>query len=535
MTRSAVFRSADTDSHRGAGPHGADSHGADSHGADLRLVPVMLAGYVAAFCGGGLSPLAALPIWAVCALAGVRLLRRTRRRTLAAALLVSAGIGLAATARVVALHTGPIPRLAAAHAPATVEIVVTDDPRTVAPTHPGRGPLTVIPARAETVTGTAATGSATGSGTTYRVRSPITVLAASSAKGSEVGARWHDLLPSTRVVVTGRLGPPGDGWPDAAVLSTHLVPRVVAGPSLLQRVAGHLRQGLRDACERLPADERGLIPGLVIGDVSEEPASLATAFRATGLTHLTAVSGENLVFILTAAMPAARCAGARGRGLTAFGMAVVVGFTVLARPEPSMVRASAMSLVGLAVLASGRRSRGVPLLCAGSLLLLLLDPWLARSYGFALSLSATAGLFILAPGWQDRLARRRIPHRIAESLACTAAAETFCLPILVSLTAAITPLSLPANLLAEFCVGPATVLGAVALLAAAVWLPLGEACAWLAQWPTDALVGIARYGSTLPGATVRWPSGASGTCALLAVYAVVFVGLVSVTARRNSR
>jgi competence protein ComEC len=361
------------------------------------------------------------------------------------------------------------------------------------------------------------------------------MFSSSRSDSSTVTAQWHGLLPSTRIRATGKLAPAGDGWPDAAIFSTHLHPSIIKGPNLLQRIAGRLRQGLRDACSGLPADQRGLIPGLVIGDVSEEPDSLAEAFRATGLTHLTAVSGENLVFVLGAAMPVARLAGVRGRVLTLFGIAVVIGFTVLARPEPSMVRASVMSLLGLAVIATGRRSRGIPILCAGAIVLLLADPWLAHSYGFALSFAATAGLFVLAPGWQDKLSRRRVPHRIAESLACTAAAETFCLPILVSLTAVITPLSLPANLLAEFCVGPATVLGAAALVMAAVWLPLGTACAWLAQWPTEGIVGVARYGSELPGATVHWPSGTAGTCALLGLYAGVVITMFAVSSRRGAR
>lgn len=496
---------------------------------DLRLVPILLVAYVAAFFGDGFPSQTALLLWAGCAaVGGILLLRggiqlrrhlpassvpeqrrqsarttttrtRTRRRTLAAACFVAAGAGTAATARSIATHTGPLPRLAAAHARATVEAVVTDDPRTVTSAH---GPFAVVPLRIERVN-------------EFGTRLPATALA------PDPGA-WR-FLPSTRLRIQGRLRPAPDDSPDAATVSVHRPPDVLAGPDALQRLAGTLRQALRDACASLPADPRGLVPGLVIGDVSQESESLAAAFRDTGLSHLTAVSGENLVFVLTAAMPVARLAGVRGRFLTLTGLAVVIGFTVLARPEPSMVRASVMAVLGLLLAAVGRRARGIPLLCAGGTLLLLFDPWLARSYGFALSLAATAGLFVLAPGWQLALTDRGVPHRIAESLACTAAAEAFCLPILVSFTAAITPLSLPANLLAEFCVGPATVLGATALLGAAVWLPLGRAMAWLAQWPADGIVAVARYGSRLPGATVDWPTGLTGAFGLLGVYALVFL------------
>lgn len=501
MSPAATFRAAEPDRRRRR---------------DLRLVPIVLAAYAGAVLGDGLPDPDVLGLWAVAVLTGAVLLRRSRRRTTAAMLLVGAGVGIGATARVLTLHSGPVPRLAAAHTHGTVEAVVTDDPRAVPTKH---GVLVVVPARAERIITDDAD---------YRVRVPVTVMAPDTGD-------WRGLLPSTRVRVSGRLAPAGDGWPEAALVSTRQDPDVARGPSLLQRFAGRLRQGLRDACAGLPPDPRGLIPGLVIGDTSQESKGLAEAFRATGLTHLTAVSGENLVFVLSAAMPVARVAGMRGRALTLTGLAVILGFTVLARPEPSMVRASVMSMLGLAVAATGRTARGLPLLCGGAIILLLLDPWLAMSYGFLLSLAATAGLFILAPGWQERLRRRRLPHRVAESLACTAAAEAFCLPVLVSLTATITPLSLPANLIAEFFVGPATVLGATALVGAAVWLPLGRALAWLAQWPADAVIAVARTGSRLPGATVPWPEGAAGTCAVLGLYAVLLLVPAALAARREAR
>ncbi|MBW8802965.1 MAG: ComEC/Rec2 family competence protein [Catenulisporales bacterium] len=497
---------------------------------DLRLVPILLAAYSAAWLGDGLATRAALVLWAACAVAGTVLLlaardrrtasnaqlrTRTRRRTLAAACFIAAGAGTAATTRTIASHTGPLPRLAAAHARATVEAVITDDPRTVTSPH-AHGPFAIVPVRVERVNG-------------QRTRLPATVLASNPDA-------WR-LLPSTRVQITARLRPARPDTPDAAALSVPAShpPQILAGPTALQRLAGHLRQGLREACAGLPADPRGLLPGLVIGDVSQEPDSLSAAFRTTGLSHLTAVSGENLVFLLAAAMPIARLAGVRGRFLILSGLGIVLGFTVLARPEPSMVRASVMALLSLLLAANGRRARGIPLLCAGGTLLLLFDPWLARSFGFALSLSATAGLFILAPGWLHALTDRRVPHRIAESIACTAAAEACCLPILVSLTAEITPLSIPANVLAEFCVGPATVLGAVTLLAAAVWLPLGHAVAWLAQWPTEGIVTIARYGARLPGAAISWPGGPAGSVALLTAYAALILITAAIAARREAR
>ncbi len=79
------------------------------------------------------------------------------------------------------------------------------------------------------------------------------------------------------------------------------------------------------------------------------------------------------------------CAGVRVRALPAVGLLTVVVFVFIARPEPSLLRAAVMGIVGVIGLAAGRRGRAAPALCAAVVVLVLVDPWLARSYGFALS------------------------------------------------------------------------------------------------------------------------------------------------------
>jgi competence protein ComEC len=151
------------------------------------------------------------------------------------------------------------------------------------------------------------------------------------------------------------------------------------------------------------------------------------------------------------------------------GLAAMAGFLIMARPEPSLLRATAMGAVGLLALASGRSSRGVPVLCAAAVVLILGDPWLSRSYGFALSVLATAGLLLLAPGWRDRLAQV-VPRVVASCLAVPAAAQLACAPVVAMLSAEVSLVAVPANFCAVPAVAPATVLGVLAALAAPVAL-----------------------------------------------------------------
>ncbi|MBO0517686.1 ComEC/Rec2 family competence protein, partial [Streptomyces beijiangensis] len=106
------------------------------------------------------------------------------------------------------------------------------------------------------------------------------------------------------------------------------------------------------------------------------------------------------------------------------------------------------------------------------LLLVLYDPWLARSYGFLLSVLATGALLTIAPHWSSALQRRRVPPRLAEVLAAAAAAQAVCAPVIVVLASRVGLVAVPCNLLAELAVGPATVLGFAALATAPVAMPV---------------------------------------------------------------
>ncbi len=155
---------------------------------------------------------------------------------------------------------------------------------------------------------------------------------------------------------------------------------------------------------------------------------------------------------------------------------------------------------------------------------MLYDPWLARSYGFVLSVLATGALLLLAPRWSAALQRRRVPPRLAEMLAAAAAAQAVCAPVVVVLAARVGLVAVPCNLLAELAVGPATVLGFAALALAPVALPVAKAVAWCAAWPTEAVAVLARTGSSLPGAELDWPGGWQGGLLLAAVTVALVTG-----------
>jgi competence protein ComEC len=486
---------------------------------DLRLAVPALAAWLVAWQGRLLPPPLLLVVAAAALVVSVGLLalwrgegpgvRGPRRGN--AWLVTAATLGcVAASAAVTALHTssrstGALAQAADREGAVTVEAVLLDDPRRVRST--GDRLLVVAPVRVELLSD---------AGRSYVLRTPLLVMTSDPT--------WLELLPSQRVRVEGRLRPPEPGDDVAAVLSARGPPQVLSGPSAVQRGAGHLREGLRRAVDPLPAAERGLLPGLVVGDTSRLDPQVREDFRTVGLTHLTAVSGTNVAIVVGAVLLLGARLRVPLRARPVLAALALLGFVVLARPSPSVLRAGVMGLVGLLALSTGTRKAAMPALAAAVLLLVLVDPDLAAAPGFALSVLATAGLLVLAPAWRESWARR-LPAWLADALAVPAAAQVACGPVVVAISAQLGLLSVPANLLAVPAVAPATIAGVVAALLAPVCLPAAQAVAWVGWLPTAWLVLLSRVGAAMPGASYPWPARLGGALLLAGLTLLLLVAL----------
>ncbi|MGW3143773.1 ComEC/Rec2 family competence protein [Streptomyces sp. NPDC001177] len=568
------------DVHAASGKRLGAAHPRQEGPTDLRLVPPALAAWATAALTLDTPPARTAAIAAACLIAACLLLasgRRGRpggrrhmddgatalsaptrawsaragplpRAASAAVLLCVAAAAVSAGLHGADLRRGPVPGLARQYATVTAEVELVSDPWLSRPRIRGdhAAPVAVLihaeVRRIEEADGTAVT-----------TRTPVLVIVDGDVPAPEPAAlgasarppgrsAWLGLLPTTRLRVSARLAPVmAGGDRTAAVLrvTARQVPEIMAGPSGPQRLAGRLRAGLREATDGLPADARALLPGLVVGDTSRITPELDEAFKETDLAHTLAVSGSNLTILLALLLgPPGLAQRVERRGLaprlgvslraTALLAAVLTtGFVLVCRPDPSVLRAAACGSVALLALATGRRRSLVPALATAVLLLVLYDPWLARSYGFLLSVLATGALLVLAPGWSAALRRRRVPERLAEALAAAGAAQAVCAPVVAVLSARVSLVAVPCNLLAEAAVAPATVLGFAALGSAPVAMPVAKALAWCASWPAGWIAGVARAGSALPGAGVDWPGSWTGALLL----AVVTVALVCVGRR----
>src|SRR5262249_3914154 len=143
-----------------------------------------------------------------------------------------------------------------------------------------------------------------------------------------------------------------------------------------------VRHTLARGARSLPPGRRALFTGFVLGDDRDEPPEVADDFAATGLTHLLAVSGENVAFVLALAGPLLRRLGWRGR--LAVGLAVLLLFGLVTRWQPSVLRAVAMAGLAMVATLTGRPQSPVRLLALAVAGLVLIDPLLVMSLGFRL-------------------------------------------------------------------------------------------------------------------------------------------------------
>lgn len=263
----------------------------------------------------------------------------------------------------------------------------------------------------------------------------------------------------------------------------------------VDRLANAVKRTMVRGAARLPPRERELFSGVVVGDDRHQDPGQVADFRAAGLSHLTAVSGQNVALVLAVAAVALRRLGLASRMVAS--LALIALFGTLTRWEPSVLRAAAMaaSAVVCTTLA-GRRPAPIAVLAWVVAALVAVDPLLVHSLGFQLSVAATAGI-AAASAWMA--ARIPGPRLVAEAAAVTLSAQVAVAPILVPTFGSIPVASIPANVVAGPIAGALMSWGMAAGPLAGV---IGEPVAgWLHQ-PTRLLATgldtVARTASSLP-------------------------------------
>jgi len=336
------------------------------------------------------------------------------------------------------------------------------------------------------------------------------------------------LMTGDRLRVRGTVGPLV-GVPAGWVRSRHLAGRLTVsaaepagGTRWWFRAANAVHTLLRRGAGSMGDDQRALYLGLVVGDDRGQSDITRHRFRASGLTHLLVVSGQNLAFLFAVLSPLSRRLGLRWRW--AVGVAATVGFVLVTRAEPSVLRAAAMALVALGAAATGRTAPGIRVVAIAVLVVLVGDPLLVQSVGFQLSVAATVGLVVLVGPLRRWLPG---PDWLRTPVAVTVAAQAGATPVMALVFGSTSVLGVLANLAAEPAAGAVMTLGlSVGLVAGLV----REEVASVAQLPSRAMVWWIDGVATVTSRLCVPPPGPAGWLAV-----VGGVALGSVAWRRWGR
>ena len=219
-------------------------------------------------------------------------------------------------------------------------------------------------------------------------------------------------------------------------------------------------------------------------------------FRDAGLSHLTAVSGQNVALMIAAAGPLLRRLRPVARWAASIGL--IGWFVLLTRAEPSVLRAGVMAGLAATAFLLGRQAEPLRLLGLAVIALLLVDPLLAWSVGFWLSVGATAGVVIGAVHLTPRLGRLgplALPAAVTLGAQCGVAVPSLVVFGRLSLTGTV------ANLLAVPVAGLVMLYGLPACLVAgvvpAVGVPVMAPVGWGVWW-VDAVATVAAAAEPAP-------------------------------------
>lgn len=365
----------------------------------------------------------------------------TRRRGLgrwAAVIAVVLALGSTAGVRTVRITTGPLAELAAGGGAVGFEAVVVSEPRV---DEHGWWALLRVTRLAEIDT---------------RERAFVR----GEADPPALGSSWRGTASARPLEDT-----PFDRYLRSLHVGVRLDPRSwseVAAPGAVARSTEAVRASVRHAASRwLPPAAAGLATGLVTGDTRLMPAPDAQAMQDTGLSHLTAVSGSNVAIVVLGTVIISHSLRLGARGRRRLVAATLVWFALLTRLDPSVLRAAVVAGLVLLAQAVGRRTEPAYVLAAALLLLVVIDPFLARSLGLLLSAAAAGGVLLLAPQVRRRLGW--LPGRAGDLAAVTLGAQIAVAPLLLIHTDGVPVVSIPANLIA---VPAAAVASALAIASA---------------------------------------------------------------------
>ena len=302
-----------------------------------------------------------------------------------------------------------------------------------------------------------------------------------------------------RVEIRGRLEIPtaSDGFDPTTYLRAEDVAGLIqsatvlshspAGPSFW-RWLGRIRAAASRILDRyLPQPSAGLARGVLLGERGGLDRELRDSFARTGLVHLIAISGLNMVLVSGLIVgPCRRTFGANVG--VAIAVAAVAFYALLVVPSPSVFRAAVMSIALLFANRLGRPADGLTLLALSGGGMVFLRPTLVHDAGFQLSFAATAGIILIGPSIQRQLSF--LPRFFSYQLSTGLSASWLTIPILIGTFGSFSPWAILAGVVAVPLLSYVIIGSAALVVAGSIWSVAGTVVAAFALIPLTLLIQV---------------------------------------------
>jgi competence protein ComEC len=247
--------------------------------------------------------------------------------------------------------------------------------------------------------------------------------------------------------------------------------------------------------------ESALLRGMVLGEDERLSDEERDDFQVSGLAHILAVSGQNVMLLAALVLFAGATFGVPLRTRLLLAAALIAVYVPLSGAGPSIQRAGVMGVAGLVAALAGQPSRRWYALGLAAAVTLLINPRTAGEPGWQLSFAAVAALLVGATPLREAFARR-LPGPVAEAAAVSVAATLGTAPLMALYFDQVSLASLPANLLAAPAVAPVMWLGMLSAAAAQLSPALAFPFTVLAAPPLVFIRGVAHVAASAPLAAV---------------------------------
>jgi competence protein ComEC len=341
------------------------------------------------------------------------------------------------------------------------------------------------------------------------------------------GVRWPTERVGAVLAVRGGLEPLPDHEAYLRVRGVHAQVRAdaIARTGLVRGGVAGVVDGVRAraqvALQRgLPAPEGALLRGMALGDDAALPDGVRGEFRTSGLSHLVAASGQNVMLLAALVLALATALGLGLRMRLALVLAAIALYVPLAGAGPSIERAGVMGAAGVVAILSGRPAARWHALLLAAAVTLTLNPRAIEDAGWQLSFAAVVAILLIAGRLRDGLERRGVPSGLAEAAALTGAATLGTAPLIAAHFGQSSLVSLPANLAAAPAVAPIMWLGMLAATVGQLGPALAAPLSALAGLPVAYVMWVAHVASGLPGARASVPAVVVGGGCLAAAVGV---------------